>query len=116
MGAYHRQKGSSFERLLADYLKANGFPFADRRVKSGAKDRGDLGGVHVHGQPVVVEAKNTTRINLGVWASEAEVERVNDGALVGVIAHKRHGKGRAEDQWVTMTLKDFTALLTGTRP
>ncbi len=116
MTAYHRQKGSTFERLLADYLKANGFPFADRRVKSGAKDRGDLGGVHAHGQPVVVEAKNTTKINLGVWASEAEVERVNDDALVGVIAHKRHGKGRAEDQWISMTLKDFTALLTGIRP
>jgi hypothetical protein len=116
MSAYHRQKGSSFERLVADYLKANGFPFADRRVKSGAKDRGDIGGVHVHGQPVVFEAKNTTRISLGTWAAEAETERLNDDALAGVIVHKRHGRGKPEDQWVTMTLADLTAILTGKRP
>jgi hypothetical protein len=108
--------GSSFERGTADFLKVNGFPFADRRVKSGAKDKGDIGGVHVHGRPVVLECKNTARINLGSWAAEAEVERVNDGALVGLIVHKRHGKGQAGDQWVTMTLADFVALTTGTRP
>ena len=116
MTAYHRRKGSSFERLIADYLKSNGFPFADRRVKNGAKDRGDIGGVHVHGSPVVFEAKNTTRISLGTWAAEAEQERVNDGALAGVIVHKRHGKGPAGDQWVTLTMRDLVAILTGTRP
>ena len=116
MSAYTRQKGSSFERLLADYLKVNGFPFADRRVKSGSKDRGDIGGIHAHGQRVVIEAKNTAKINLGTWAGEAETERVNDDALAGVICHKRHGKGQAADQWVTMTLRDFAALISGTRP
>lgn len=108
--------GSSFERALADFLAAHGFPFADRRVKSGARDRGDIGGVVAHGQRVVLEAKNTARVNLGVWAAEAEAERVNDGALVGVVVHKRHGKGSPADQWVTMTLADFVALTTGTRP
>ena len=116
MSAYTRQKGSSFERMLADYLKVNGFPFADRRVKSGSKDRGDIGGIHAHGLPVVIEAKNTAKINLGTWAGEAEVERVNDDALAGVICHKRHGKGQAADQWVTMTLRDFAALISGARP
>jgi hypothetical protein len=65
---------------------------------------------------VVLECKNTTKINLGTWAAEAEVERVNDDALVGLVVHKRHGKGRAGDQWVTMTLADFVALTTGSRP
>jgi len=116
MTAYHRQKGSSFERLLADYLKSNGFPFADRRVKSGSKDKGDIGGIHAHGKRVVIEAKNTAKINLGTWAGEAETERVNDEALAGVIIHKRHGKGQAGDQWATLTLADLVAILTGTRP
>ena len=116
MTAYHRAKGSSFERLVADYFKANGFLFADRRVKNGAKDKGDIGGVHVHDQRLAIEVKNTSKISLGTWAAEAEVERVNDEALAGVVVHKRHGKGRAEDQWVTMTLADLTAILTGTRP
>jgi Holliday junction resolvase len=116
MSSYHRQKGSSFERLVADYFKAHGFPFADRRVKSGAKDKGDIGGVGIHDQRLVFEAKNTAKISLGTWANEAEAERVNDEALAGVILHKRHGKGKAEDQWVTLTLRDFTAILTGKRP
>ena len=116
MSAYHRQKGSSFERLIADHFKGNGFPFADRRVKTGAKDKGDIGGVGVHGQRLVFEAKNTSRISLGTWAAEAETERVNDDALAGLIVHKRHGKGRAGDQWVTLTVDDLLAILTGARP
>jgi Holliday junction resolvase len=116
MSAYHRQKGSSMERLVADYFKDNGFPFADRRVKSGAKDKGDVGGVHVHDQRLAIEVKNTAKISLGTWAAEAEVERVNDEALAAVVVHKRHGTGKAGDQWVTMTLADLTAILTGKRP
>ena len=116
MTAYHRQKGSTFERMIADYLKSNGFPFADRRVKSGSKDKGDIGGVGIHEQRLVLECKNTSKISLGTWSAEAETERINDQALAGVIVHKRHGKGQAEDQWVTMTLADFSAILTGKRP
>jgi len=116
MSAYTRAKGSSFERRIADYLKVNGFPFADRRVKNGAKDRGDVGGVGTDAGRLVLECKNTAKINLGTWATEAETERVNDEALAGVVVHKRHGKGQAADQWVTMTLADFTAILTGKRP
>jgi Holliday junction resolvase len=116
MTAYHRQKGSSFERLVADYFKANGFPFADRRVKNGAKDKGDIGGVGTEAGRLVLECKNTSKINLGMWAAEAEQERVNDEALAGVIVHKRHGKGKAGEQWVTMPLADLVAILTGVRP
>jgi hypothetical protein len=102
--------------LVADYLALTVDDRIDRRVKTGARDKGDIAGVRVHGQRVVLEAKNTARINLGSWAAEAEVERVNDDALVGLIVHKRHGKGLPGDQWVTMTLADLTALLTGSRP
>lgn len=116
MTAYHRQKGSSFERMIADYFKANGFPFADRRVKSGAKDKGDIGGVGTDAGRLVLECKNTSKISLGTWATEAETERINDTALAGMIIHKRHGKGQAKDQWVTMPLADLVAILTGTRP
>jgi hypothetical protein len=102
--------------LVADYLAVAVDDRIDRRVKTGAKDKGDVAGVRVHGQRVVIEAKNTARINLGTWAGEAEAERVNDGALVGLVVHKRHGKGLAADQWVTMTLADFAALISGVRP
>ena len=32
-----------------------------------------------------------------------------------LIVHKRHGKGQPGDQWVTCTLADLVALLTGSR-
>jgi hypothetical protein len=108
--------GSSMERMVADYFRDNGFPFADRRVKTGAKDTGDVGGVHVHDRRLAIEVKNTAKISLGTWAAEAETERINDQALAGIVVHKRHGKGKAEDQWVTMTLRDLLAIINGTRP
>ena len=110
-----KKAGSSFERSTADYLAANIDDRIDRRVKNGAKDRGDIGGVRHMGSRVVLECKNTTKTNLGTWATEAEIERGNDDALAAIVVHKRHGKGDPADQWVTMTLADFTALLTGNR-
>lgn len=105
--------GSKFERDIADHLAERVDDRIDRRVKTGAKDRGDIGGVRVHGQRLVLELKNTTRINLGTWITEAHTEAGNDDALAGVIVHKRHGKGKPGDQWVTMTVDDLIALMTG---
>jgi hypothetical protein len=85
------------------------------RAKTGAKDRGDIGGLRHHGHRLVIECKNTAKTLLGPWAVEAETERGNDDALAGLIVHKRHGKGRAEDQWVTLTVGDLVALLTLSR-
>ncbi len=107
--------GTRMETLVADYLAEHIDDRIERRAKSGSKDRGDIGGLRHMGQRVVVECKDTSRINLAGWASEAETERGNDDAGVAIVAHKRHGKGRPEDQWITMTLGDFVALLNGDR-
>ena len=104
------------ERTSADFLAEHVDDRIDRRVKTGAKDKGDIAGIRIHGQRVVAECKDTARLDLAGWAKEAEAERINDGALAAVIIHKRHGKGKPEDQWVTMTLADLCALLTGKRP
>lgn len=113
-----KQAGSKFERAIADYLRdAIGDDRIDRRVKTGSKDRGDVGGVRTFGGGrVVIEAKDTARINLGSWIAEAHDEMRHDDAVAGVIAHKRHGRGNPADQWVTMTLADLVAILTGERP
>lgn len=111
-----KQAGSRFERDVADYLaSALQDDRIDRRVKTGAKDKGDIAGLRIHGQRITAECKNTTRLALGTWVNEAEIERGNDDALAGVVVHKRHGKGQPEDQLVTMTLRDFAALIGGTR-
>lgn len=100
--------------MVADYLAAAlADDRIDRRVKTGAQDRGDVGGVRVHGQRVVIECKDCAKVDLPAWTREAHLEAGNDDALVGVVVHKRHGVGDPMRQWVSMTLADFVALLTG---
>lgn len=111
-----KKAGTHMETIVADYLaSALDDDRIERRAKNGNKDRGDIGGVRCIAGRVVIECKNTSKMELGTWATEVEVERGNDDAVVGVIAHKRHGKGHARDQWVTMTLADFAVLLGGDR-
>lgn len=108
-----RQAGSRFEREVADYLADKVDDRIDRRVKTGARDKGDIGGLRHMGQRVVIECKNTSRTNLGTWMNEAHTAMGNDDAGAAVVIHKRHGKGQPGDQWVTLTLADFVALITG---
>lgn len=111
-----KKAGTSFERLIADTLAHHlNDDRIDRRVKTGRKDRGDITGVRVHGQRVVLECKNTTRMDLAGWMREAQDEAGNDDALLGAVVHKRHGKGDPLDQWVTFTVRELVALLSGQR-
>ncbi|SNS43196.1 hypothetical protein SAMN06309944_0228 [Micrococcales bacterium KH10] len=110
-----KKAGASFERLVANYLAEHVDDRIDRRVKTGNKDRGDIGGLRHMGQRVVIECKNTTRLSLGTWINEVEIERGNDDAGVGLVVHKRHGKASPGDQLVTMTLADFVSLVSGGR-
>lgn len=107
--------GTRHERAVADYLAQHVDDRIDRRPKTGSKDRGDIGGVRHLGARVVVECKNTSRLDVGTWLREAEVERGNDDATVGLVVAKRHGKGAPADQLVLMTLGDLVAMLTGSR-
>lgn len=110
-----KAKGATLERQVAEFLA---FRLADdrieRRTRNGNKDRGDITGVKtVTGGRVVIEVKNTARDNLPAWIREAEIERGNDDAAVGVVAHKKHGSANPADQYVTMTLETFARLLEG---
>lgn len=104
-------KGSAFERLIADYLAIEVDDRIDRRVKTGASDKGDIGGLRHHGHRIAIECKNHAAMNLAGWVDEARSEATNDGAMLGVVVHKRRGKGRAGDQYVTLTLSDLVKLL-----
>lgn len=111
-----RSAGTRFERAVADYLAATlEDDRIDRRVRNGAKDRGDISGLRVHGQRLVVECKDTTRVCLPEWTAQAHAEAGNDDALVGVVIHKRNRVGDPGRQWVSMTVDDLAALITGQR-
>jgi hypothetical protein len=104
-----KKAGSSFERSIADSFAWNlQDDRIDRRVKSGAQDKGDIGGLRTRdGCRLVVECKNTTRLDLGHWVREAGVEAENDNAIAGIVVHKRRGKADPLEQYVTMTLRDL---------
>jgi hypothetical protein len=55
------------------------------RIVFDAKDRGDVSGVRLHGQRVVLECKDTTAMRLPEWITEAQLEAgTTTPALTGV--------------------------------
>lgn len=106
-----KAKGTAFESLVRDYLKDEWSSDVDRLTLSGASDRGDLGGFRVGDRLVAVECKNHTAMSLASWVGEAQREAENYRAVAGIVIHKRKGKGRAADQYVTLTLRDFLDIL-----
>ncbi|MDK8701130.1 hypothetical protein QP924_09810 [Corynebacterium pseudodiphtheriticum] len=107
-----KQAGSRFERTTADYMRdVTGQPI-DRLVKTGAKDRGDVGPFrNAQGDLVAVECKEVGRMALAEWMREAHIEAVNYGAVTGIIVHKRKGFTAPGKQWVTMTLDDLLTIM-----
>lgn len=101
------KKGPLFEKQVVEYLRRHGFPYAERRVQGGAKDRGDIAGV----PGVVLELKNQKRLSLAEWLDEAEAEAVNAGATVFAVVHKRRGRGDAGEAYCTLPLHVLAHLL-----
>jgi hypothetical protein len=117
-----RKSGSTFERAVADALALQWQPGIDRKVRAGAKDEGDIGGMTVGGQPVVVECKNVRTMALGTWWNEATDEAANlwdslhakgraPDNTHAIVVHKRHGWAVGHNQWVTMPLWQLVNLL-----
>lgn len=110
--------GTALEVLTASGLAVLlGDDRIERRTKNGSKDRGDINGVKtIRGGRVVIEVKDVRTLALPAWLREAETERGNDDAAIGVVVHKRRGSNVAADQYVTMTLATFAKLLEGGAP
>ena len=102
-----RAKGTAWESRLVGYLREQGAPYAERRALAGINDRGDVSGI----PGLVIEAKCATGMQLAAWVDEAEIERANDNAAIGVVWHHRRGKASPADGYVTMTGATFVHLL-----
>ena len=107
--------GSRFEQAVADYLARKVDDRIERRVKHGANDRGDISGVRMMtGERMVLEVKDYGGVyHVGEWLNEAETERGNDDARVGVVVAKRRGKSDPGESVVFMTLEAFARLVSG---
>ena len=109
-----KQAGARFERIIADFLRDNLDDHIDRRIKTGAKDCGDIANVRdSHNRRIVIEAKDYGgKLNLPQWTKEAHTEADNDDAHIGLVIAKRRGTTDPADQWVVMDLNDLIQLLT----
>ena len=104
-----KAKGRNAENAAVDLIKESGWPYAERRRQTGAKDRGDVTGI----PKVVLEIKSGARLDLPGWLRETEAERINDGAIIGALIVKLKGMGEAKvrDWPVMLPLSQFLALL-----
>lgn len=113
-GRTAKDAGTRFERLVADYLAGRLGSDIDRQVKTGSHDTGDIRGVSMAGRGIAIECKDYQgRHELPKWLREAETERRNRGADYGVVVWKRRGTAIPGEQFVTMTLETFAAMLAG---
>ena len=113
-----KSAGARFERLVADCLQRYVSEFIDRKVRTGARDTGDIANLRTpQGQKVVAELKDYGgEFKVGPWLKEVETERINDEAHLGIVIAKRRGFSNPLDQVVFMTVRDYIALTTETRP
>mgnify|MGYP003133040093 FL=1 len=95
-GASSRRKGNAAEVEVAKALERAGWTAVTSRAARGGYQTGeDI----VTDFPLSVEVKNQTRLDLSGWWSQATKQA---GDKPAVVIHKRVGKARAEDWWVTM--------------
>lgn len=102
-----KQKGTKFESAVVAFLRDKGFSYAERRALNGAKDLGDITGL----PGVVIECKNQSRHSLSEWLDEAEEERDNAKADVGIAWIKRRGYTSPGRAYVVMSGDDLCWLL-----
>lgn len=101
------KKGAKFEADVVAWLREHGWPYAERRVQGGSRDRGDIAGM----PGVVLELKNCNRVELATWVDEARQEAANAGVDVWAVVAKRKGKADPGEAYVVCDLATFNRLL-----
>ena len=103
-----RDKGTLGETALVAYLRGRGEK-VERRALHGSADKGDINWLDW----IVCEVKNVRTPAYQAWVREAEVERLNAGAEIGVVVHKPHGVALTNqgDWHVVMSLDTFYHLV-----
>lgn len=86
-----KQKGTLAETAVVRYLRrvlGDSENTIRRETLHGTRDVGDVTGVRIHGEPVVIEVKNHKAYELKQWLGEARLEAGNADAPYYVVAFK----------------------------
>lgn len=112
-----KKAGTDYENLITNgFREALNDETIHRAPRWGAKDKGDVVNVRFNGHLLVVQCKDCVTLSLPRWIKEAKEQAKNAGALIGIVAHKRHGSRDFKKQWFTMTGAEVIALMTGIPP
>lgn len=106
--------GTQHETDIVNWLRANGWPHADRRPPKGGKDRGDV--QLSERVPFTIEAKTarktTDRMTVSTWLRELAAEIENAGDISGAVVYKQRGTVDVGEYVVLMRMKHLQTLLT----
>lgn len=115
IGKANRRKGADAERSVAKWLRANGFPGAERAVRAAyvgsdrvIPDPGDLTGT----PGLVWQVKDCKREQIANWLFETEQQRSKANADHGMLIQRRPGKADVGKWWCWLplaSLLDLTA-------
>ena len=104
MSQARKVRGMASQRIVADWFKANGFPFAESTGAGRA-------GVDVTGMPgVAIEVKARRGFNLTGWLKQATSER-RHGLPVVIVRPDGYGPARIAEWGCVLTLADMSQLL-----
>jgi len=105
MSQSRKHRGYATQRIVADYLRANGF---DHALPVGAgRDGSDITGI----EGLDIEIKSRTRLDLSGTMRQMK-ERLNDGEIgVGILRLNGQGEKSVDDFVCVLTLKDLVYLL-----
>ena len=111
--------GKDQERAIVNHARANGFPGADRIIRTGAgKDyavRADQGDIWLC-PGVIVQSKRLSPVSrmercIKQWQAETNAQRIAAGAAFGVLIVRREGTTDVGDWWAWLTLTDLHILM-----
>ena len=116
-----KSKGTAAESALVRYMRANGYPGADRQPLRGNRDAGDI--LLCPGIVIEVKAHKSAgtgqpgHAQLAEWMAQAEAERVNAGAALCPLVVKRAGTADPGRWWAYLPAWACAELMgTGTFP
>ena len=110
-----RQIGTAAETAVTRWLRASGWPQAERRSLRGRDDAGDITGTPGLCWEIKAgdAADRASDSQVTAWLADTERERVNANADYGVLVLRRRGKGSPGDWWAVLPTEDLARLWVG---
>lgn len=102
-----KAKGDAAERAVVSWLRANGFPRAERVRAGWAQDRGDIDNI----PGACIEVKAEQRIDLPAYMRQLAGEIATSRARTGVVIVKRRGTTDVGDWYACAPVRTWVELL-----